>query len=140
MSVLRLLWDSLLTLVDVPAFFRGGSGTGWHYRHGAKILYGYAEACVPKVTLILRKAYGGAYIAMNCRTLGADAVYAWPIAEIAVMGAEGAVRILNRKELQNARIRRESFGSGSRVSGCLFQSFLAAKRERWMRFCCRKRR
>lgn len=94
----------LLTLVDVPAFFPGAAQErAGIIRHGAKILYGYAEACVPKVTLILRKAYGGAYIAMNCKTLGADAVYAWPVAEIAVMGAEGAVKIINRKEIQEAQ-------------------------------------
>lgn len=90
----------LLTLVDVPAFFPGKEQERKGIiRHGAKILYAYAEAEVPKVTLILRKAYGGAYIAMNSKTLGADLVYAWPIAEIAVMGAEGAVSILYKKKL-----------------------------------------
>lgn len=120
----------LLTLVDVPAFFPGeAQERAGIIRHGAKILYGYAEACVPKVTLILRKAYGGAYIAMNCRTLGADAVYAWPIAEIAVMGAEGAVRILNRKELQNAQDPEGEFRQRKQEYQDAFSNpFLAAKK------------
>jgi len=65
-------------------------------------LYAYSEASVPKVSLIMRKAYGGAYIAMNSKGTGADAVYAWPIAEIAVMGASGAVSIIGRKEIEKA--------------------------------------
>ena len=90
----------LLTLVDVPAFLPGvDQERKGIIRHGAKIIYAYSEATVPKVTLIVRKAYGGAYIAMNSRSLGADMVFAWPIAEIAVMGAEGAIHILHRKEL-----------------------------------------
>lgn len=93
----------LLTLVDVPAFFPGPeqeqSGI---IRHGAKILYAYSEATVPKVTLIMRKAYGGAFIAMNCKMMSADVVYAWPIAEIAVMGADGAVKIINRHQIEGA--------------------------------------
>ena len=83
----------IITLVDVPAFMPGS--TQEHngiVRHGAKVLYAYSEAAVPKITLILRKAFGGAYIAMNSKLMGADIVYAWPIAEIAVMGAEGAVK------------------------------------------------
>ena len=71
-------------------------------RHGAKLLYAFAEATVPKVTVIMRKAYGGAYIAMNSKGLGADIVYAWPIAEIAVMGASGAVAIIGRKAIDAA--------------------------------------
>ena len=93
----------LLTLVDVPAFLPGtDQEQRGIIRHGAKILYAYAEAAVPKITLIVRKAYGGAYIAMNSRTLGADLVYAWPVAQIAVMGAEGAVDILYRREIASA--------------------------------------
>lgn len=90
----------LLTLVDVPAFFPGREQE--HHgiiRHGAKMLYAYAEAQVPKVTLIMRKAYGGAFIAMNSKGMGADTVYAWPIAEIAVMGASGAIPIICRNEI-----------------------------------------
>ena len=90
----------LLTLVDVPGFFPGRNQEhGGIIRRGAKLLYAYAEATVPKVTLILRKAFGGAYIAMNSKGMGADIVFAWPIAEAAVMGAEGAVDILYGKQI-----------------------------------------
>lgn len=93
----------IVTLVDVPWFLPGiEQERGGIIRHGAKLLFAYASATVPKITVILRKAYGGAYIAMNSPELGADAVFAWPIAEIAVMGADGAVNILHRKELQEA--------------------------------------
>lgn len=93
----------LISLIDVPAFFPGKyqEHTGI-IRHGAKILYAYSEATVPKISLIMRKAYGGAYIAMNSKDMGADIVYAWPIAEIAVMGAEGAINIIFKKEIQAA--------------------------------------
>ena len=93
----------ILTLVDVPAFLPGKqqeySGI---IRHGAKMLYAYSEATVPKVSVILRKAYGGAYIAMNSKGMGADMVFAWPIAEIAVMGADGAANIIGRKKIEAA--------------------------------------
>ena len=93
----------LLTLVDVPAFLPGSQQEhGGIIRHGAKMLFAYAEATVPKVSLIMRKAYGGAYIAMNSKGIGADIVYAWPIAEIAVMGAAGAVTIIGKKEIAEA--------------------------------------
>ena len=89
----------LLTFVDVPGFLPGvdqeHSGI---IRHGAKMLYAYSEATVPKVTVITRKAYGGSYIAMCCRELGADQVMAWPTAEIAVMGPDGAANIIFRKD------------------------------------------
>ncbi|HRD50191.1 MAG TPA: carboxyl transferase domain-containing protein, partial [Candidatus Contendobacter sp.] len=75
-------------------------------RHGAKMLYTYASATVPKITIILRKAYGGSYLAMCAQEMGADVVYAWPTAEIAVMGAEGAVGILYRTELKEAPDRK----------------------------------
>ncbi|HOO19535.1 MAG TPA: carboxyl transferase domain-containing protein, partial [Paludibacteraceae bacterium] len=71
-------------------------------RHGAKVLYAYSEATVPKMTVILRKAYGGGYIAMNSRHLGADFTFAWPDAEIAVMGPEGAANIIFKKEIMEA--------------------------------------
>ena len=90
----------VISLVDVTGFFPGKdqehSGI---IRHGAKLLYAYAEATVPKISLILRKAYGGAYIAMNSKGLGADCVFAWPIAQIAVMGSEGAVDIIYKKQI-----------------------------------------
>ncbi len=89
----------LLTLEDVPGFMPGTAQEhGGIIRNGAKLLYAYAEATVPKITVILRKAYGGAYIVMNSQHLGADAVYAWPTAEIAVMGAKGAVEVIFRKD------------------------------------------
>ncbi|MDR1496260.1 MAG: methylmalonyl-CoA carboxyltransferase [Clostridiales Family XIII bacterium] len=93
----------LLNIVDVPGFLPGvGQETGGIIRHGAKLLYAYCEATVPKVTMILRKAYGGAYIAMCNKELGADLVFAWPSAEIAVMGADGAANIVFRKDIKNA--------------------------------------
>lgn len=93
----------LLTLVDIPAFYPGSrQEQAGIIRHGAKLLYAFAEATVPKICLVMRKAYGGAFCAMNSKELGADIVYAWPIAEIAVMGAEGAVNIVYRKEIEQA--------------------------------------
>ena len=71
-------------------------------RHGAKVLYAYSAASVPKITVVLRKAYGGAYVAMCSKDLGADKVFAWPTAEIAVMGAEGAVNVVFRREIAAA--------------------------------------
>ena len=94
----------LLTLVDTPAFLPGKAQEfGGIIRHGAKILFAYSEATVPKVTLILRKGYGGGYVAMCHRELGADAVFAWPMAEIAMMGAEGAANIVFRREIEKDR-------------------------------------
>lgn len=93
----------LLTLVDVPGFLPGvNQEHGGIIRHGAKLLYAYCEATVPKVTLIIRKAYGGAYIGMCNKELGADQVLAWPTAQIAVMGAEGAANIVFRNEIKAA--------------------------------------
>jgi acetyl-CoA carboxylase carboxyltransferase component len=93
----------LLTLEDVPGYLPGKSQEyGGIIRHGAKLLYAYAEASVPKVTVITRKAYGGAYIGMCSKHLGADYVFAWPSAEIAVMGAEGAANIIFAKEIRQA--------------------------------------
>ncbi|WP_028709628.1 acyl-CoA carboxylase subunit beta [Propionicicella superfundia] len=93
----------LLNLVDVPGFLPGvAQEHGGIIRHGAKMLFAYSAATVPKVTVVLRKAYGGAYIAMCCKDLGADAVFAWPTAEIAVMGAEGAANVVFRKEIEKA--------------------------------------
>jgi propionyl-CoA carboxylase beta chain len=93
----------LVTFVDVPGYLPGvHQEYGGIIRHGAKILYAYSEATVPQVSIILRKAYGGAYIAMNARSLGADFAFAWPTAEIAVMGPEGAINIINRREIEKA--------------------------------------
>ncbi|XVX20761.1 acyl-CoA carboxylase subunit beta [Actinomycetota bacterium] len=93
----------LLTLVDVPGYLPGvAQEHGGIIRHGAKLLYAYSAATVPKITVVLRKAYGGAYVAMCSKDLGADRVFAWPTAEIAVMGAEGAAEIVFRKEIKDA--------------------------------------
>ncbi|WP_246273689.1 acyl-CoA carboxylase subunit beta [Phytohabitans houttuyneae] len=93
----------VLTFVDVPGFLPG-TGQEWEgiIRRGAKLIYAYAEATVPKVTVITRKAYGGAYDVMGSKHLGADLNFAWPTAQIAVMGAQGAVNILHRAALSNA--------------------------------------
>lgn len=93
----------LLTIADVPGYLPGKQQEwGGIIRHGAKLLWCYSEATVPKITLITRKDYGGSYLAMCSRDLGADIVLAWPTAEIAVMGAEGAANIIFRKEIQEA--------------------------------------
>ncbi|PKP55520.1 methylmalonyl-CoA carboxyltransferase [Candidatus Atribacteria bacterium HGW-Atribacteria-1] len=102
----------ILTLVDVPGFLPGTAQEyGGIIRHGAKLLYAYSEATVPKVTLIVRKSYGGAYLAMCSRDLRADQVIAWPTAEIAVMGSQGAANIIFRKEIAKAdnpeKVRQE---------------------------------
>jgi acetyl-CoA carboxylase carboxyltransferase component len=113
----------LTTFVDCPGFMPGTEQEhGGIIRHGAKIVYAYSEATVPKICIVTRKAYGGAYIVMSSKYIRTDLVYAWPTAEIAVIGAEGAVNILHRKQLAQAQnpleIRaafvkefRESFGS-----------------------------
>jgi methylmalonyl-CoA carboxyltransferase large subunit len=93
----------LITLVDVPGFLPGvRQEHDGIIRHGAKMLFAYAAATVPKITVVLRKAYGGAYLAMCGRDMGADRVYAWPTAEIAVMGAEGAADVVFRREIAAA--------------------------------------
>ena len=90
----------ILTFVDVPGFLPGvDQEHNGIIRHGAKLLYAYCEATVPRITVITRKAYGGAYLVMNARGIRADLVFAWPSAEIAVMGAQGAVNIIHRREL-----------------------------------------
>ena len=93
----------IVTFVDVPGFL---PGTTQEYngiiRHGAKLLYAFAEATVPRMTVITRKAYGGAYLVMNSKHLRADVSFAWPTAEIAVMGPEGAVNVIHRKELDSS--------------------------------------
>ena len=93
----------IITFVDVPGFL---PGTEQEYtgiiRHGAKLLYAYSEATVPRMTVITRKAYGGAYVVMNSKHIRADVSLAWPTAEIAVMGAEGAVNVIHRREIAGA--------------------------------------
>lgn len=94
----------VVTLVDTPGYMPGTQQEhGGIIRHGSKLLYAYCEATVPKITIIIGKAYGGAYIAMGSKNLGTDMNFAWPTAQIAVLGSEAAVRIMNRKELETAK-------------------------------------
>jgi acetyl-CoA carboxylase carboxyltransferase component len=93
----------LVTFVDVPGFLPGvDQEYGGIIRHGAKLLYAYCESTVPRIQVITRKAYGGAYVVMNSKSIGADLAFAWPTAELAVMGPQGAVEIVYRRELQQA--------------------------------------
>jgi acetyl-CoA carboxylase carboxyltransferase component len=93
----------ILTFVDVPGFLPGvDQEYGGIIRHGAKLLYAYSEATVPRIQIITRKAYGGAYVVMNSKSIGADLAYAWPSAELAVMGPQGAVEVIHRRELAAA--------------------------------------
>jgi methylmalonyl-CoA decarboxylase subunit alpha len=99
----------LITLVDLPGYLPGvDQEYAGVIRHGAKVLYAYSEATVPKITVIIRKAYGGGYIAMSSRHLRADFVFAWPTAEIAVMGPEGAANIIFRKEIMSSEDPEET--------------------------------
>jgi acetyl-CoA/propionyl-CoA carboxylase carboxyl transferase subunit len=114
----------ILVLVDVPGYLPGvGQEWGGVVRRGAKLLHAFAEAAVPRVTLVTRKSYGGAYIALNSRALGATAVFAWPDAEIAVMGAEAAVGILHRRKLATAAdhereaLKNQLIAEQTRVAG-----------------------
>jgi acetyl-CoA carboxylase carboxyltransferase component len=94
---------ALVTLVDVPGFLPGvGQEHNGIIRHGAKLLYAYCAASVPRIQVIVRKAYGGAYIVMDSRSIGADVSFAWPINEIAVMGAEGAANVIFRRDIAAA--------------------------------------
>jgi acetyl-CoA carboxylase carboxyltransferase component len=114
----------LVTFADVPGYLPGTDQEwGGVIRHGAKLLWSYSEATVPKLTVIVRKAYGGAYIAMCSRHLGADQVFAWPTAEIAVMGAEGAVNILYRSETPEEREKK-----ALEYREMLYNPYVAAKR------------
>ncbi len=116
----------LVVLVDVPGYLPG-VGQEWDgiVRRGAKLLHAFAEAVVPRVTLVTRKSFGGAYIGMNARALGATNVYAWPGAEVAVMGASAAVGILHRKKLAAAppgereKLHAELAEEHARVAGSL---------------------
>jgi acetyl-CoA carboxylase carboxyltransferase component len=93
----------LITFVDVPGFLPGvDQEHNGIIRHGAKLLYAYCEATVPRISVITRKAYGGAYVVMDSKSIGSDLAFAWPSAELAVMGAQGAVEIVNRRELAEA--------------------------------------
>ena len=93
----------LVTFVDVPGFLPGvDQEYGGIIRHGAKLLYAYCEATVPQIQVITRNAYGGAYVVMNSKSVGSDLAFAWPTAELAVMGPQGAVEIIHRRELADA--------------------------------------
>jgi propionyl-CoA/long-chain acyl-CoA carboxylase carboxyl transferase subunit len=120
----------VITFVDVPGFLPGvDQEHDGIIRRGAKLIYAYAEATVPKVTVITRKAYGGAYDVMGSKHLGADMNLAWPTAQIAVMGAQGAVNILYRKELKDAEdpegLRKELI---SEYEDTLANPYIAAER------------
>ena len=114
----------LVTFVDVPGFLPGVQQEyGGIIRHGAKMLFAYSAATVPKITVILRKAYGGAYLAMCGKDLGADRVFAWPTAEVAVMGAEGAAEIVFRSEIDEAEDKAaQAQGTDREVPQPLLQS------------------
>jgi acetyl-CoA carboxylase carboxyltransferase component len=114
----------LVTFADVPGYLPGTDQEwGGVIRHGAKLLWSYSEATVPKLTVIVRKAYGGAYIAMCSRHLGADQVFAWPSAEIAVMGADGAVNVLYRNEAPEERRKK-----AKEYEQALYNPYIAAER------------
>jgi len=99
----------LVTFVDVPGFMPGTrQEQGGLIRHGAKLLFAYAEATVPKITVITRKAYGGAYDVMSSKHIRGDLNYAWPTAEIAVMGSKGAVEIIFRNQTEEELVAREA--------------------------------
>ena len=120
----------LICLVDVPGFMPGPEQEhGGIIRHGAKLLFAFVEATVPRLTVVVRKAYGGAYLVMNAKHIGADINYAWPTAEIAVMGPRGAAEVIYRRELQGAedpaRVLAEKESEYRRA---FLNPFLAAKR------------
>ena len=123
----------VLTFVDVPGFLPGtGQEWGGIIRRGAKLIYAYAEATVPKITVITRKAYGGAYDVMGSKHLGGDINLAWPTAQIAVMGAQGAVNILYRREIAAAGSPDEQAALRSRLvaeyEDTLANPYIAAER------------
>jgi propionyl-CoA carboxylase beta chain len=123
----------VVTFVDVPGFLPGtGQEWGGIIRRGAKLIYAYAEATVPKITVITRKAYGGAYDVMGSKHLGGDINLAWPTAQIAVMGADGAVDILYRRDLaavadpqERADLRKQRI---TEYEDRLFNPYIAAER------------
>lgn len=131
----------LVTFVDSPGFLPGvAQEHGGIIRHGAKLLFAYSEATVPKVTVITRKAYGGAYVVMSSKYLGTDVTYAWPSAEIAVMGAEGAANIVYRKQIESAAdpvakrkelasLYREKFGNPYYAAGAGYIDDIIEPRE-----------
>jgi len=118
----------VINLVDVPGYLPGTDQEwGGIIRHGAKMLYAYSEATVPKITLVLRKAYGGSYIGMCSKELGADFVFCWPSAELAVMGAEAAAEIIYHKKLEQAANPEEEWHKRLENIVKVCQSLSAAK-------------
>ena len=123
----------VVTFVDVPGFLPGTvQEWGGIIRHGAKLLFAYAEATVPKLAVVTRKAYGGAYLAMSCKHLGSDYNVAWPGGELAVMGADGAVNIIHRKELSEAKDREAVHGELMEEYQSKFGDPYAAARNGWL--------
>ncbi len=123
----------VVTFVDVPGFLPGTvQEWGGIIRHGAKLLFAYAEATVPKLAVVTRKAYGGAYLAMSCKHLGTDYNVAWPASELAVMGADGAVNIIHRKELSEAEDRESVHGELVEEYQRKFGDPYAAARSGWL--------
>ena len=118
----------IVTFVDVPGFLPGTEQEFGGDRHGAKLLYAFAEATVPRMTVIAKKAYGGAYLVMNSKHLRADVSFAWPTAEIAVMGAEGAVNVVFRKEIEKAEDPRRAPGPDPGVPEKFSTPYAAAER------------
>jgi propionyl-CoA carboxylase beta chain len=120
----------LVCLVDVPGFMPGPEQeSGGIIRHGAKLLYAFVEATVPRITVILRKAYGGAYIVMNSKHIGCDINYAWPTAEIAVMGPKGAAEVIYRKQIDTAEDPDAALAAKTELYRKTFSNpFLAAER------------
>ncbi|MBI5569000.1 MAG: methylmalonyl-CoA carboxyltransferase, partial [Desulfomonile tiedjei] len=120
----------LVCLVDVPGFMPGPEQEhGGIIRHGAKLLYAFIEATVPRITVVVRKAYGGAYIVMNSKHIGADINYAWPTAEIAVLGPRGAAEVIYRKEIKDAPDPAGVLAEKEAVYRTTFANpFLAARR------------
>ena len=125
----------LICLVDVPGFMPGPEQEhGGIIRHGAKLLYAFIEATVPRITLVVRKAYGGAYIVMNSKHIGADINFAWPTAEIAVLGPRGAAEIIYRKEIQSSSDpQRSPHGKRKRISPHICKSVPRGKKRVYRR-------
>jgi propionyl-CoA carboxylase beta chain len=120
----------LVCLVDVPGFMPGPDQEhGGIIRHGAKLLYAFVDATVPRITIILRKAYGGAYLVMNSKHIRSDVNYAWPTAEIAVLGPKGAAEVIYKKEIATADDPKQALELHTEAYRSMFANpFIAAKR------------
>ena len=120
----------LVCLVDVPGFMPGPDQEhGGIIRHGAKLLYAFVDATVPRITIILRKAYGGAYLVMNSKHIRSDVNYAWPTAEVAVLGSKGAAEVIYKKEIAKAEDPKQALDHHTEEYRSMFANpFIAAKR------------